>query len=666
MDGYDSTKVYKNGKSNWFYDTDAYKVTIATLRASGGGDTPESVVEALETARLLDMRASAGKFFILVTDANYKIGNRYDIPTMAYEIELLKNAGVCASVVTSNSYKSTYTPLYEQTDGIWANIYGDFYTELMTLADKIGDDVVGDGYWIYLTGPVPTPVRLDEKPYAGSTVDTDGDGIYDIDELESIEPTGEVDLDEIIRTVSKGAITDTSYGVVKTYNYKSTPIARDTDYDGIIDKLDPEPKNNTFKAVMKDDDYDINSNISYTVDLRTFFSDNEKFNKNLCVTSSIFSSVVYDGITIEGTHANGLLKKHGFKDVRVYKLSDDYTDEHLSEIAIGYKQVEYDNKTKEIVSVVVRGTNGTIQEWSSNFDLGSTDEVGGDWEEWVNHKGFDIAATRILRYIYQYVEDNNLGTSSEIVFWVSGHSRGAAIANIIGARLGYKTFTYTFAAPNTTTDRLTSQYKGIFNIVNSDDFVTYLPMKAWEFGKYGRTAIISIGDKYKKEWKDFTWKIYNRDEYGMQKTIDTLANVAKDRNDCYIYTCDCHGNGSRDNITASYWSQFPFSRDKAIEGIPANAKKYCQITLYDAKLLGEQWGFEICQTPAYYMQLMADTMTKNNLKDKIPFAFAYIIAPRYQKAHKCVISSAIGGLEHPHYLETYYLLSTHVNSAMFK
>ena len=103
------------------------------------------------------MRASAGKIFVLVTDANYKVDNRYGIPSMAAEIELLKNAGVTCSVVCPYSEQSTYYNLYNDTNGIWANIYGNFNTELAALADRIGEEIVGEGYWIYLNGPVPVP-----------------------------------------------------------------------------------------------------------------------------------------------------------------------------------------------------------------------------------------------------------------------------------------------------------------------------------------------------------------------------------------------------------------------------------------------------------------------------------------------------------------------------
>lgn len=226
-DGYDSTRVHKNGESNWFYDVDAYKNAIENLDLGYGGDAPECAVDALETARLLDMRESAGKIFILVTDADYKVDNRYDIPSMEAEIELLKNSGVTCAVVSDSYDKEIYYDLYTETNGVWADIYGDFYSELTALADKIGDEIVGEGCWIYLNGPVPVPVRLDAEPTEGSTVDTDKDGIPDVVELGGAEPTAEIDLDALLTKVSGGVITGTSYGSIFMYKYISNPAVAD-------------------------------------------------------------------------------------------------------------------------------------------------------------------------------------------------------------------------------------------------------------------------------------------------------------------------------------------------------------------------------------------------------------------------------------------------------
>lgn len=682
-DGYDTTKVHKNGSSNWFYDMDVYKEKVSNLRASGGGDGPESAVDALETARLLDMRASAGKIFILVTDADYKVGNRYDIPSMAAEIELLKNAGVSCSVVTDSYYKSLYYNLYNDTNGIWADLYGNFNTELTTLADKIGEEIVGDGYWVYLNGPVPIPTKLKEMPSEDGTADSDDDGLLDKYELVSTTPTKTIDLDELITLISKGVITGTDYGVVKMYEFKSNPAEKDTDFDGVEDIVDTMPKSNSYTNTMKNKE--INSNVTYNMDFRNFFKDNSEYNQELAITSSILSSVVYNGITINESHAEGLLKSFGFSADKTYNYKISEPDNHLSEVVFSTKTIKYNEKTKQIIPIIVRGTNSTIEEWASNFDIGTTDEYTGsdDWKIKENHKGFDIAATRILNEIYSKNIISN-DSNVETVFWITGHSRGAAIANILGARLsdeGYKTFTYTFAAPNTTTvsESKAKSYTGIFNIVNEDDFVPCLPMSDWSFKRYGKTTSgMSIQKSYEKEWEKLTdiWD-YNNDRFGMQNTIDALADIVDDRNECYKYTCDCHGDGTHDDeyyymdhtiyypnyIKITNYGMSKDSREKAIGKIPENALPYCEITRHDGWGIAG-WDFDVCQTPAYFMQLLAAKMA--NKIDNYRFVVELNIATKYEKAKTAIASSALGGLAHPHYQETYYLLSKHAQAGDFR
>ena len=143
-DGYDSTVVHKNGTSNWFYDIEEFKSAIASLRTGDGGDAPETAVDALETARLLDLRDSAGKVFILITDATYKNDNRYSPSlTMEEEIQLLVNAGISCSVICPTAYQSSYSALYTSTGGIYADIYGNFQTQLMNIAESIDETLVG-------------------------------------------------------------------------------------------------------------------------------------------------------------------------------------------------------------------------------------------------------------------------------------------------------------------------------------------------------------------------------------------------------------------------------------------------------------------------------------------------------------------------------------------
>ena len=73
-----------------------------------GGDTPETAIDALEMARQLNLRTSSQKFFVLVTDAGYKIDNNYGIKSISEMIDLLVDDDINVSVVSNSSYQSTY------------------------------------------------------------------------------------------------------------------------------------------------------------------------------------------------------------------------------------------------------------------------------------------------------------------------------------------------------------------------------------------------------------------------------------------------------------------------------------------------------------------------------------------------------------------------------
>lgn len=249
-DGIDSTIVHTNGLSNWYGNVDVYKDAISSLNVGGGGDAPECVIDALETGRQLNLRPSVDKFFVIVTDAPYKIDNRYGITSMEQEIELLKKSGINTSVVAPLNLENVYNDLYNETNGIFANINGDFKTELMKIADKIGENVIDNGSWIYLNGNVPHAVKLDAIPVAGSTVDTDGDGVLDILELDITQPTNDLNLDSLIYQISHGAIKDTNYGTIKLYEYNSNPAVSDTDGDGYNDFEDLNPKEKFITPVV--------------------------------------------------------------------------------------------------------------------------------------------------------------------------------------------------------------------------------------------------------------------------------------------------------------------------------------------------------------------------------------------------------------------------------
>ena len=162
-----------------------------------------------------------------------------------------------------------------------------------------------------------------------------------------------------------------------------------------------------------------------------------------------------------------------------------------------------------------------------------------------------------MKEVSGYLSENGIN-GNECVYWVTGHSREAAIANIIGAtyeKEGKTSYTYTFAAPNTTLDTNADSIKTVFTIVNSDDFVPCLPMEAWGYSRYGKTISASVGNNsnYKAMWNGLTGIDYKHDT-NIRNTVETLAKTISSgdpRVEAYKYTCSCHGDSSDGRITLS-------------------------------------------------------------------------------------------------------------------
>lgn len=240
-DGAGTTKIIKNGSSEWFSDTSDFIAKVKSLKVDGGGDYNECDVDALETARRMDWRSSADKFVILITDAGYKVTNDYGISSMDEEVGLLAADGIITSVVTTMSCKSEYQSVYVTTGGIFANINEDFSMVLMSLADLIGEKT-SDGTWVILKHGYRY-VKLPELPVSESTSrDTDGDSLSDYKELGSPEI---VDLSVwIAAQLALRGVPMSEYSgrrTITVYNAISDPASADTDDDGIIDSEDSAP-----------------------------------------------------------------------------------------------------------------------------------------------------------------------------------------------------------------------------------------------------------------------------------------------------------------------------------------------------------------------------------------------------------------------------------------
>ncbi len=141
-DGANSTQIHLCGYDNWYIDVNRFKDEIARLTVSGGGDREETIIDALEAAHTLDARTGVSRFYIAVTDADFKNANNYGVSSMAEEIKTLVSKGINTSVVTKTSFYDTYRPLTDGTGGILANIDGNFANELLKIAEWVYDGVI--------------------------------------------------------------------------------------------------------------------------------------------------------------------------------------------------------------------------------------------------------------------------------------------------------------------------------------------------------------------------------------------------------------------------------------------------------------------------------------------------------------------------------------------
>lgn len=172
----------------------------------------------------------------------------------------------------------------------------------------------------------------------------------------------------------------------------------------------------------------------------------------------------------------------GFEHKAKFNYGENYDPSAVGIVIASKKVLDY-----TIVAVAMRGTYA--HEWYSNFD------IGRDLSDTGVHEGFDIARNFALDKIEMYMV--NYGVDRDhCKFLVTGHSRGAAVANLTAKSLidiygADNIYAYTFATPNTTTleEAVSERYSGIFNFVNPDDFIAYIPLDSWGFTKYGTTIV---------------------------------------------------------------------------------------------------------------------------------------------------------------------------------
>lgn len=315
-------------------------------------------------------------------------------------------------------------------------------------------------------------------------------------------------------------------------------------------------------------------------------ADLSQYNYGLAKFSVILSSFIYDGVScmIDGPEfsydKSEMLRAFGFDDAQLFSISNSEETDNITTpegtdnsenitfttdsddgttIIIGHRYTKIDSAPYDIYVVVIRGSTGAA-EWQSNFDVGCDSpeyiEKTGEHPEWTerdNHKGFDVVANRVRDLLDSYAAQhkNNGATPT---FLITGHSRGAGIANILGSKLenaGISSCAYTYASPCTTTAPDKYASTTVFNIINSNDFVTALPLKELGFSHYGTNIIMDVANT--PEACKIVSDSLGAEYFGKDPSflVDNFSELATSREDLYVDdVCICTYDTEAEKNTA--------------------------------------------------------------------------------------------------------------------
>lgn len=263
------------------------------------------------------------------------------------------------------------------------------------------------------------------------------------------------------------------------------------------------------------------------------------FNQSLATMSlsfamSAFASNDESEYKNKSANARELLEKIGCDPTSI-ETNDGYKTKPSKDsigVIAGKKSITVEDDTYTLIAVAIRGA-GYEQEWAGNFNVG----VSGE------HEGFNIAKNEVIYFLREYTENNNI--NGKVKIWITGYSRAAAVANLVGGALDKgliinenmeytldDIYVYTFETP---AGALISEaqkgdfndpiYNNIFNIINANDPVPYVAPASMGFARYGIDMYLpsaEFSDHYSDEKRAMlnNWIIpsdYIVDDFQMKK-----------------------------------------------------------------------------------------------------------------------------------------------------
>lgn len=169
------------------------------------------------------------------------------------------------------------------------------------------------------------------------------------------------------------------------------------------------------------------------------------------------------------THIQQVLNDTAFNDIEQYH----YTSSQINTAGhtIAHKSiVNPDGSYKTLIVVAIRGTTAAI-EWLTDLKSLEQNQLSG----------FLGAKNDVLNNLNSYLQTYSSSLNDEKIILVTGHSLGAAVANLVADALNNsegwnadQVYAYTFATPNIG-NHIHTEHTNIFNILNRNDIITLVP-----------------------------------------------------------------------------------------------------------------------------------------------------------------------------------------------
>lgn len=323
------------------------------------------------------------------------------------------------------------------------------------------------------------------------------------------------------------------------------------------------------------------------------------YNHGLARVASVLATVSYTDVK-DDPESN--LMEECYKILGVNKNSMDFfydvdysapiLGDNQAAFSFAVKQIESARGTRTLVFVVIRGTPLNANEWISNLAISDTTK-----KNLIIHEGFLKTMTQVHNALIYFLLKHKIDPD-ETSFFITGHSRGAAVANLLGAALAdesifsrSKIFAYTFAAPNVSqAENLhDGKYGFIWNIINGEDIVPTVPpcRSEWKFGKYGNTRVIinrwtTDKSKYDDEFYPRMNKIFSqfflRDYCPFKNGTFVQSQISRILTGVYP-DIDSYYNGKfklRTTAEKIMWKIFPPSSEKVQEQVKSQKQSLFQ------------------------------------------------------------------------------------------